>query len=308
MDRQIADRRRPGGDRRRELLPGRLRGPSTGIRLDRAAGWVAGRADRPGHRSHVRPGPGDGRGAGARSGPGSSSSAAARRGWRGVRDDLVAVHGEDRFPIVVADMGSLASVRAAVDAVLATESRLDVLVDNAGAIFPERTIGPDGIEATLAIMVVGPFVLVVGPAAAARADGRRRGSSPSRRAACTRRRSTSTTSSGRRGAVLRAARLCPREAGPGRARAGVGAPAARRPDATASRSTRCTRAGRTRPASPSSCPAFYDVDAARSCARPPRASDTIVWLATDPRPRATRRRAVPGPAAAAVRPPPERPA
>ena len=43
---------------------------------------------------------------------------------------------------------------------LATESRLDVLIDNAGAIFPDRTIGPDGIEVTLATLVVGPFTLI----------------------------------------------------------------------------------------------------------------------------------------------------
>ena len=51
--------------------------------------------------------------------------------------------------MVVADMGSLASVRAAVARVLETEARLDVVVDNAGAIYPERVEGPDGIEATL---------------------------------------------------------------------------------------------------------------------------------------------------------------
>jgi dehydrogenase/reductase SDR family protein 12 len=79
-----------------------------------------------------------------------------------VRDALVATHGEDRFPIVVADMGSLASVRAAADRIIETEPRLDVLVDNAGAIFPERSESPDGIEATLAVLVVGPFVLVSG--------------------------------------------------------------------------------------------------------------------------------------------------
>jgi NAD(P)-dependent dehydrogenase (short-subunit alcohol dehydrogenase family) len=44
--------------------------------------------------------------------------------------------------------------------VLATEPRLDVLIDNAGAIFPERTVGPDGIEATLATLVLGPFTLI----------------------------------------------------------------------------------------------------------------------------------------------------
>jgi dehydrogenase/reductase SDR family member 12 len=80
----------------------------------------------------------------------------------GVRDGLVAAHGEDRFPIVVADMGSLASVRAAVARVLDVEPRLDVLVDNAGTIYPERIVGPDGIEATLAILVAGPFVLLSG--------------------------------------------------------------------------------------------------------------------------------------------------
>ena len=38
-----------------------------------------------------------------------------------LRDGLIARHGEDRFPVVVADMGSLASVRDAVAHVLATE-------------------------------------------------------------------------------------------------------------------------------------------------------------------------------------------
>ncbi len=79
-----------------------------------------------------------------------------------VRDALVAAHGEDRFPIVVADMGSLQSVRDAVKRVLETEPALDILVDNAGAIYPERLDGPDGIEASLAVLVVGPFVLLSG--------------------------------------------------------------------------------------------------------------------------------------------------
>ncbi len=79
-----------------------------------------------------------------------------------LRDELVRTHGEDRFPVVVADMGSLASVRAAAARVLETEERLDIVVDNAGAIYPERVDGPDGIEATLAVLVVGPFAMVAG--------------------------------------------------------------------------------------------------------------------------------------------------
>jgi dehydrogenase/reductase SDR family member 12 len=77
-----------------------------------------------------------------------------------VADALRAAHGEDRFPFVVADMASLASVRDAADEILATEPRLDVVVDNAGAIYADRRESPDGIEATLATLVVGPFVLI----------------------------------------------------------------------------------------------------------------------------------------------------
>ena len=110
---------------------------------------------------------------------------------------LAASAGEDRFPMVVADMASLGSVRSAVDAILATESRLDVLVDNAGAIYPTRRLSEDGIEATLALMVVGPFALEAGllPLLEATAGLARR--SPSRRAGCTRSDCRSTTSSTR---------------------------------------------------------------------------------------------------------------
>ncbi len=79
-----------------------------------------------------------------------------------VRNALVSRHGADRFPTIVADMGSLRSVEEAVATIRDTEPRLDVVVDNAGAIFPTRTVGPDGIEATLATLVVGPFALVSG--------------------------------------------------------------------------------------------------------------------------------------------------
>jgi NAD(P)-dependent dehydrogenase (short-subunit alcohol dehydrogenase family) len=79
-----------------------------------------------------------------------------------LRADLIRRQGGDRFPMVVADLASLVSVGAAVERIRATERRLDVLVDNAGAIHRERRLSADGIEATLALMVVGPFVLTSG--------------------------------------------------------------------------------------------------------------------------------------------------
>ncbi len=77
-----------------------------------------------------------------------------------VRDELIAEHGQDRFRTVVADMASLGSIRAAADRILETEPRLDVLIDNAGAMFAERTESPDGLESTFATLVVGPFALM----------------------------------------------------------------------------------------------------------------------------------------------------
>jgi NAD(P)-dependent dehydrogenase (short-subunit alcohol dehydrogenase family) len=79
-----------------------------------------------------------------------------------VRDDLVRSYQEDRFPTVVADMSSLESVHRAVERVASTEPRLDGLIDNAGAMFRTRQTSPDGIEATVATTVTGPFVLVAG--------------------------------------------------------------------------------------------------------------------------------------------------
>ncbi len=76
------------------------------------------------------------------------------------RDELVAAHPGLETNLVVADMSSLASVRAACDEILASEPHIDVVVDNAGAMFAERADTPEGHERTLATMVLGPFVMV----------------------------------------------------------------------------------------------------------------------------------------------------
>jgi NAD(P)-dependent dehydrogenase (short-subunit alcohol dehydrogenase family) len=93
---------------------------------------------------------------------------------RQLQDELAEQHGEDRFPMVVADMSSLANVREAVAHVLETEPRLDVVIDNAGAIHAEREVTDEGLEATFATMVAGPFALIRGllPLLEASGDGR----------------------------------------------------------------------------------------------------------------------------------------
>jgi NAD(P)-dependent dehydrogenase (short-subunit alcohol dehydrogenase family) len=64
------------------------------------------------------------------------------------------------FPGFVADMADLESVRAAARQIAASVEALDILIDNAGMIYSERTAAPGGTEASMALMVLGPFVLV----------------------------------------------------------------------------------------------------------------------------------------------------
>ena len=75
---------------------------------------------------------------------------------------------------VIADMGELDQVRAAAEQVLADHARLDVLVHNAGALTAERRTNSEGVEATVASQVVGPFLMtsLLLPALRAAAPGR----------------------------------------------------------------------------------------------------------------------------------------
>ena len=80
------------------------------------------------------------------------------------RDELVSEAESAGHPpsvaTVVADLGSLASVRTGAAAILESEPRIDVLIDNAGAMFPTREVTDEGFERSFAIMVLGPFVLL----------------------------------------------------------------------------------------------------------------------------------------------------
>lgn len=75
------------------------------------------------------------------------------------RDRIVAATGNTDVDYGVADLADLASVRAFADRTLERERRLDVVIHNAGAMFDERRETVDGIEMTVAVHVVGPFLL-----------------------------------------------------------------------------------------------------------------------------------------------------
>ncbi|HET6925473.1 MAG TPA: SDR family NAD(P)-dependent oxidoreductase [Hyphomicrobiaceae bacterium] len=73
----------------------------------------------------------------------------------------------DRFPraghsIYYADLLRLAEVKRAAAEIAAAEPRVDVLLNNAGAMFARRKITPDGFERTFALNHVAPFVLTHG--------------------------------------------------------------------------------------------------------------------------------------------------
>ena len=61
--------------------------------------------------------------------------------------------------VLKADLASQASVRALAAEVLERYPRLDVLVNNAGAVFETRQESPDGVELTWALNHVAPFLL-----------------------------------------------------------------------------------------------------------------------------------------------------
>ena len=76
-----------------------------------------------------------------------------------VRQFILARQPGSSVSVVTCDLGNFGSIRRAAAEILAAWPRLDVLVHNAGATFPQRRITADGIEATLAVDVAGPFLL-----------------------------------------------------------------------------------------------------------------------------------------------------
>lgn len=70
----------------------------------------------------------------------------------------VLVH-DPEAELFLADLSSQAEVRRVAAEILAAHPRLDVLLNNAGGVFPGRTLTVDGLEMTFALNHLGPFLL-----------------------------------------------------------------------------------------------------------------------------------------------------
>src|SRR6516225_6383342 len=69
--------------------------------------------------------------------------------------------GSDRVEIALADFSRLAEVRRLADEILTAESRLDLLVNNAGLMSPKYRFSFDGFEVTFAVNHLAPFLLTL---------------------------------------------------------------------------------------------------------------------------------------------------
>jgi dehydrogenase/reductase SDR family protein 12 len=85
--------------------------------------------------------------------------ARSRERGEATRARIVAQTGTDDVQVGICDLSDLRSVRRFAEQCEAGPGRLDVLVNNAGALTEERSLSRDGIELTLATNVVGPFLL-----------------------------------------------------------------------------------------------------------------------------------------------------
>ena len=82
----------------------------------------------------------------------------AERGERAVEEIKGQSHNQS-VDLILADLSVQSEVRRLAETFLASHDRLDVLVNNAGLVHSKRTETPDGIETTMAINHLAPFLL-----------------------------------------------------------------------------------------------------------------------------------------------------
>ena len=73
--------------------------------------------------------------------------------------DIVADSGNIEIAVQRADLSLIAETRALAQRLLDSEARIDVLVNNAGALFAQRQLTGEGLERSFALNLLSPFVL-----------------------------------------------------------------------------------------------------------------------------------------------------
>ncbi len=82
-----------------------------------------------------------------------------RQKGEGALQEIRSESGNNRVSLLLADLAAQAEVRRLAKEFRASHDRLDVLVNNAGLYKTRRTETPDGIEMTLAVNHLAPFLL-----------------------------------------------------------------------------------------------------------------------------------------------------
>ncbi|HZB83174.1 MAG TPA: SDR family oxidoreductase [Rubrobacteraceae bacterium] len=82
-----------------------------------------------------------------------------RQKGEGALQEIRSESGNNRVSLLLADLAAQAEVRRLAKEFRASHDRLDVLVNNAGLYKTRRTETPDGIEMTLAVNYLAPFLL-----------------------------------------------------------------------------------------------------------------------------------------------------
>jgi NAD(P)-dependent dehydrogenase (short-subunit alcohol dehydrogenase family) len=75
------------------------------------------------------------------------------------RAEIFAETGNESVSVMVCDIASGDSIRRFSEEFKSRHDRLDVLINNAGAVFAKRQLSVDGMESSMAVNYVGPFRL-----------------------------------------------------------------------------------------------------------------------------------------------------
>ncbi len=75
------------------------------------------------------------------------------------RTEIVGQTGNNSVDLMICDLSSMGSIRSFAKEFKKKYDRLDVLVNNAGALFNKREVTSEGFERTFAVNYLGPFLL-----------------------------------------------------------------------------------------------------------------------------------------------------